>query len=174
MLALIRRLALRKVREPRLRPYRAADLPALHALDQVCFPPGIAYSRAELRSFIEHPSSFTVIASSGEAVHGFAVVRPVRRQAAEGDRALHILTIDVAPDHRRNGVGSSLMAWMFGKAEQLGSAAIVLEVAVDNHPAQAFYKRHGFQVVATIPGYYNGVIDAFELVRQVGRAQCAP
>ncbi len=167
MLALIRRLALRKVRETRLRPYRAADLPALHALDQICFPPGIAYSRAELRSFIEHPSSFTVVAASGGAIHGFAVVRPVRRQSADNDRALHILTIDVAPDHRRTGVGSALMDWMFGKAEQLGSAAIVLEVAIDNYPAQEFYKRHGFHEVGIIPGYYNSVTDALELVRQV-------
>ncbi len=168
MLNLLRRLALHRVRETKLRAYRAADLPALHALDQVCFPPGIAYSRAELRSFIEHPSSFTVVASDGEAVCGFVVVRPVRRQGVSGDLALHILTIDVAPDHRRSGVGSTLMDWMFAKAKHLGSAAIVLEVAIDNYPAQEFYKRHGFEVVGTIPGYYNAVTDALELTRQLG------
>ena len=165
---LLKRLALRRVRETKLRPYRVADLPALHALDQVCFPPGIAYSRAELRSFIEHPSSFTVVASDGDAVHGFVVVRPVRRPRDGGDRALHVLTIDVAPDHRRSGIGSTLMDWIFAKAEQLGSAAIVLEVAVDNYSAQEFYKRHGFQVIGTIPGYYNGATDALELTRQLG------
>ena len=167
MRSLLSRLAPRKVPGAVLRPYRAGDLAALHALDQVCFPPGIAYSRAELRSFIEHPSSFTVVAADGEAVYGFAVVRPVRRASAGGGRALHILTIDVSPDRRRAGVGSTLMGWMFGKAEQLGSSAIVLEVAVDNYPAQEFYKRHGFEVVGTLPGYYNGVVDALELTRQL-------
>ena len=151
----------------KLRPYRAADLPALHTLDQLCFPPGIAYSWAELRSFIEHPSSFTIVAEHGAAIQGFAVVRPVRRSVSGGNRALHILTIDVAPEHRRTGVGSILMRWIFEKAEQLGSAAIVLEVAVDNQAAQEFYKRQGFLVAGTIPGYYNGVTDALELTRQV-------
>jgi hypothetical protein len=36
----------------RLRPYSKADLSALHALDQVCFDPDIAYSRAELEAFL--------------------------------------------------------------------------------------------------------------------------
>jgi ribosomal-protein-alanine N-acetyltransferase len=129
-----------------LRDYTEADLPALYLLDQACFPPGIAYSQAELAGFLRHTSTFTAIAGvegelAGRPV-GFAVVRPVRRKAAFGRMipALHVLTIDVDPDVRRQGIG-----------------------AVDNHVAQRFYDRHGFKRTGTIPGYYNGTTDAYTL-----------
>ena len=59
------------------------------------------------------------------------------------------------------------MEWIVRKARELQSEAIVLEVAVDNHAAQAFYNHSGFAVTGTIPGYYNGVVDALELECQV-------
>ncbi len=159
-----------------LRGYADLDLPVLHALDQVCFPPGIAYSLPELRSFLHHPSSFTTVAfspdrgePSEESVLGFAIVRPVRRRVRGASRepvpALHVLTIDVAPLARRQGVGGLLMQWIFAQGARLQTRAIVLEVAVDNYAAQRFYAYFGFTVTATIPGYYNGLVDAFELER---------
>jgi ribosomal-protein-alanine N-acetyltransferase len=149
-----------------LRDYTEADLPALYLLDQACFPPGIAYSQAELAGFLRHTSTFTAIAGvegelAGRPV-GFAVVRPVRRKAAFGRMipALHVLTIDVDPDVR---IGAVLMAWIAERAYALGSRRIVLEVAADNHVAQRFYDRHGFKRTGTIPGYYNGTTDAYTL-----------
>lgn len=154
-----------------LRPYQSADLAALHELDQVCFPPGIAYSLAELQAFLEHPSSFARVASSEEKIAGFAIVRPMRRAAAGSVLpvpVLHLLTIDVAPAFRRQGVGALLMNWAFEQAEALRSRAVVLEVAVDNEPAQHFYRRFGFVYTRTLPGYYGGELDAFELERDCG------
>jgi ribosomal-protein-alanine N-acetyltransferase len=158
------------VNEIQLCDYEEADLPAVHALDQVCFPPGIAYSRAELRSFLHHPSSFSTVARAGDSILGFAIVRPVRRLSLNaGIRSmipvLHLLTIDVAPAARRQGVGGSLMGWVVAKAEHLHTRSIVLEVAVDNDAAQCFYRNFGFCVTGSIPGYYNGTIDALQLER---------
>ncbi len=131
---------------------------------------------AELSSFLHHPSAFTTVAClesgiSGDNVSGilgFAIVRPVRRPprqlGARGIRpVLHLLTIDVATQSRRQGVGALLMHWVFEQAVKLNTAAVVLEVAADNCPAQSFYRRFGFVEVATIPGYYNGVTDALEM-----------
>ncbi len=152
----------------RLRPYQAMDLPALFALDQVCFQPGIAYSRAELRSFLEHPSSFAVVAHVSERIAGFVIVRPMRRPAIGtrvGRSVLHLLTIDVAPEFRRQGVGAMLMHWVLEQAGTLGSHGVVLEVAVNNEPAQQFYRRFDFVQTRILPGYYNGGTDAYELER---------
>ncbi len=143
-----------------LRPYREADLAALHALDGACFPPGIAYSRAELRAFLTHPSSFTAIACDAAGIVGFAIVRPRRVRLAP---ELHLLTIDVAPSARRQGIGRLLMDWSIGQARELGSAAVTLEVAVDNAAAHRFYTAYGFCPQATLPGYYNGVLDALSM-----------
>jgi ribosomal-protein-alanine N-acetyltransferase len=38
-----------------------------------------------------------------------------------------------------------------------------LETAVDNASALAFYKRHKYDLVRTIPRYYPGGVDAFVL-----------
>jgi len=165
---------------PWLRDYAEEDLPALYALDQSCFPPGIAYSMAELSSFLHHPSAFTSVAcldsggvSGGvSGIMGFAIVRPTRRLPRQPGLhsikpVLHLLTIDVARQSRRQGVGALLMHWVFERAAKLKTAAVVLEVAVDNCPAQYFYQRFGFVEVATIPGYYNGVTDALEMERSL-------
>ncbi len=156
-----------------LRDYREADLPTLYALDQVCFPPGIAYSPAELRGFLHHPSSFTAVACGEDAILGFAIVRPTHRPSrSPGLRntvaVLHLLTIDVGPAARRMGVGSLLMRWVLAKAEALRSRLLVLEVAIDNHAAQLFYLSFGFHVTGTIPGYYNDATDALELELDLG------
>ncbi len=157
-----------------IRPYRESDLPVLHALDQVCFAPGIAYSRAELRAFLTHPSSFTAVAEDSGAFVGFAIVRSTRSRLAANSAgyvsALHLITIDVAPAARRSGVGALLMAWILAKAEELNAEAVVLEVAVDNLTAQRFYERFKFTQAGTIPGYYNGLIDALRLERVLTRA----
>ena len=152
----------------RLRPYQVTDLPALFALDQVCFQPGIAYSRAELRSFLEHPSSFAAVACISERIVGFVIVRPARRPES-GTRLwrpiLHLLTIDVSPEVRRQGVGALMMHWVLEQAQRLGSQAVMLEVAVNNEPAQEFYRQFNFVQTRTLPGYYNGRTDALELQR---------
>jgi ribosomal-protein-alanine N-acetyltransferase len=154
-----------------LRAYTEADLPALYLLDQACFPPGIAYSQTELADFLRHPSTFAAIAvSEGELAGklvGFAVVRPVRRKAAFGRMipALHVLTIDVDPGVRRQGIGAVLMDWIGERARALGSRRIVLEVAANNHAAQHFYGHNGFKRTGMIPGYYNGTTDAYTLER---------
>jgi hypothetical protein len=36
----------------RVREYHPADFESIWELDQACFPPGIAYSRSELRAFL--------------------------------------------------------------------------------------------------------------------------
>ena len=62
------------------------------------------------------------------------------------------------------------MAWILAKAEELTAEAVVLEVAVDNLIAQRFYEKFAFTQAGIIPGYYNGLIDAFRLERVLPRA----
>lgn len=148
-----------------LREFRPEDFELLWRIDQRCFPPGIAYPRRELAAYLRHRGSFTIVAesSAGEpgGVAGFIVAEASRRGVG------HIITIDVLPDSRRCGLGSRLLAAAEARLRQLPCHTVVLETAVDNASALAFYKRHQYSVVKIVPRYYSTGVDAFVLEKQL-------
>jgi ribosomal protein S18 acetylase RimI-like enzyme len=134
------------------------DLDALYLLDQVCFPPEIAYSRAELHHFLMHPKCSCWIAEqAGDSVAGFVILeRSTRRGRSTG----HIVTLDVAPGNRRTGVGTLLMQTVEREMRGEGFAVISLEVAANNAAARHFYDNLGFVAIGRIANYYGGRVDA--------------
>jgi ribosomal-protein-alanine N-acetyltransferase len=141
-----------------IRESRRADFTQLWRIDQECFPPGISYSRAELAHYMARRGTFTLVAEATREdrpqIVGFAVAECARRELG------HIITIDVLPPFRRAGAGSRLMGAAEERLRRLGCRAVYLETSVDNLTALAFYKRHGYSVLRTIPGYYMGKVDA--------------
>jgi [ribosomal protein S18]-alanine N-acetyltransferase len=150
-----------------LREFRREDFDSLWRIDQECFAPGIAYSRMELAAYIRLRGAFTVVAEprpmaeSPSRVLGFIVAQANRRGVG------HILTIDVPPASRRSGVGSKLLATAEERLRAAPCRRVVLETAVDNGAALAFYKRHHYSVVKTIPRYYSNGVDAFVLEKEL-------
>ncbi|HEX5235232.1 MAG TPA: GNAT family N-acetyltransferase [Silvibacterium sp.] len=133
---------------------------ALFALDQACFRPGIAYSRAELEYFLFHPRSKSLIAEDSDGIAGFAVIDFLLEK---GRRIGHIVTIDVSPARRRRGVGRLLMNSLLDLCREAEAVFLRLEVAVDNDSALAFYKQLGFAETGRIRGFYLGKLDALQM-----------
>ena len=77
-----------------------------------------------------------------------------------GRKVGHFITIDVAPELRRLGIGRILMEAAEAKLVELACLAITLEVAVDNHGAQRFYELLGYERTGRIRGYYADGTDA--------------
>jgi ribosomal-protein-alanine N-acetyltransferase len=161
-----------------IRDFRPVDFDTLWRIDQACFPPGIAYSRRELKFYMQRKGAFTLIAvnggtistsglgssqspgPSGQAVAGFIV--------AEADRGSgHIITIDVIAGARRSGVGSLLLQRAEDRLHDLHCRAVELETAVDNISALSFYKRQGYSVIGTAPRYYSNGVDALLLQKDL-------
>jgi [ribosomal protein S18]-alanine N-acetyltransferase len=144
-----------------LREFRTDDFKVLWSIDQRCFPPGIAYPRRELAAYIQRRGSFTIVAEraakGSHPVAGFIVAEASRRGVG------HIITIDVLPENQRNRLGSKLLAAAEERLRKVPCHAVVLETAVDNAPALAFYKRHQYSVVKIAPRYYSTGADAFVL-----------
>ena len=140
-----------------IRDFRPEDFETIWEIDQECFPPGISYSKQELRAYIRRRGSFTIIAEDpeGQRIVGFIV--------AHGGPSGHIITIDVVAAIRRGGVGSLLLRAAEDRLREAGSKAVGLETAVDNAAALGFYKRHGYHVVSTWPRYYSNGVDALVL-----------
>jgi len=79
----------------------------------------------------------------------------------------HIITIDVLEEARRSGLGSRLMAAAEERLRAQGCRAVSLETAVDNAAALAFYKKHHYFLVKTLPRYYSTGVDAFVLKKDL-------
>jgi ribosomal-protein-alanine N-acetyltransferase len=160
-----------------IRDFEPADFDPLWRIDQACFPPGISYSRAELKFYIRRPGSFTLLvvetpqpatdsgdkkkSSSplGNVIAGFIVTEAARNG--------HIITIDVVASARRSGVGSLLLRAAEDRLRAAHCRSVELETAVDNLSALSFYKRHGYSVIKTHPRYYSNGVDALVLEKNL-------
>ena len=142
----------------RLREFLPADLEAAWALDQVCFEPGIAYSRSELRGFLARAGSVALIAEDGATLAGFAIGH---RRGAKG----HVVTIDITPGSRRRGAGKLLLAELLRRLGEGGAKEIRLEVDARNAGAIRFYEQMGFRATRTLKDYYDDGVDGLEMVR---------
>lgn len=151
-----------------LRDFREGDFEALWQIDQTCFAPGIAYSRRELMSYIRLSGSTTLLAEATASgppqppdILGYII-------AHASPKALgHIITIDVLPAAQRLGVGSRLLAAAEVRLVAKHCTTAYLETAVDNLAALAFYKRHNYFLLKTLPRYYSNSVDAFVLQKDL-------
>jgi [ribosomal protein S18]-alanine N-acetyltransferase len=139
-----------------LREYEPHDFAALHRLDQSCFAPGISYSKNTLHYFLTIASSDCVVAVSGKQIVGFILTE-------ENPPLAHIITLDVAGANRRQGVGTALLAEIEKNLVTRGVRHVLLETAIDNQAAVAFWQRHGYRIEATLKRYYLGRLDAYEM-----------
>ncbi len=128
------------------------DVPQLAELDRVCFPIH-AFPTDRIGRFVDLGLPSLVVEDPGSSrIIAFAMLMP---EYDEGTGAL--MTIDVDPDHRRQGLGTQLVRWcaehLLGMEEPMW--LMWLTVANKNEGAQTFYRALGFQKVDTIEGYYK-------------------
>ncbi len=140
-----------------LRGYRADDLDALYGLDVVCFETPFRFSRAAMRRFAEDRRALVVIAEHAGGVVGFCIVHVERvRNQSVG----YIVTLDVAPEHRRKGLAQRLMTEAERQAGEAGCSQVALHVYTGNEAALRFYAGIGFHAVGVERGFYGTGLDA--------------
>jgi [ribosomal protein S18]-alanine N-acetyltransferase len=139
-----------------LRSYDPRDFATLHRLDQACFPAGIAYSKTMLRYFLKITSADCLVATEDSRIAGFILTE-------ENPPLAHVITLDVVETHRRRGAGSFLLSESERNLALRGVRTILLETAIDNAPAVAFWQRHGYRIEAVLKRYYLGRVDAYEM-----------
>jgi [ribosomal protein S18]-alanine N-acetyltransferase len=102
-----------------------------------------------------------VVARKGDEIAGFAIMQ-YRESSA------HLNLFAVAPQMRRRGIGSALLQWLEATAIVAGVSVIRMEARERNVPARSFYKSHGYQETAILPGYYQGEESAVRFEKQLG------
>jgi [ribosomal protein S18]-alanine N-acetyltransferase len=105
---------------------------------------------------------FYLVALDEGQVHGGQVLGYAGLAVVDRDEAW-VQNIAVRRDAQRHGVGRALLEALLAKA---GSRSVLLEVAVDNAPAQRLYATYDFEPVGIRRGYYQpSNTDALVMMR---------
>ena len=147
-----------------LREAGTADLDSFYRLDQVCFSANIAYTLGEFRSLLRSSRTISAVAEEGGTLAGFVIAQNVR---VRGTRGGQVVTIDVAPEFRRRGIGRLLMERLCSQLKDAEAEWIRLEVAIDDSGAQRFYLSLGYEPVGRIADYYPGGLDALVMEKDL-------
>lgn len=143
----------------RYEPPSPADGPALAAMARDSFVAtfGSLYAPEDLQAFLDQafgpdglpadiarPEIELRIARADDgAIVGFAKLGPVSLPWDE-PTAVELRQLYILPAWHGRGVAAGLMDWALAHARERQASAMVLSVYVDNHRAQAFYRRYGF------------------------------
>ena len=92
--------------------------------------------------------NYYLVALDGDDVVGYAGLSVAGREA-------WVQNIAVRRDRQRHGVGRRLLEALLAEARSRGAGSVLLEVAVDNGPAQRLYETYGFEQVGVRRGYYQ-------------------
>ncbi|GIM92711.1 ribosomal protein S18-alanine N-acetyltransferase [Paractinoplanes toevensis] len=85
---------------------------------------------------------------------------------AVSDGEAWVQNIAVRRTAQRRGIGREMLEKLLGEAERRGIKQTLLEVAVDNAPAQQLYATYGFEPVGIRRGYYQpSNTDALVMMR---------
>ena len=142
---------------------RAEDAGRMSQLHMRCFDD--PWSAISFRGLLLDTSILTLgVELNGELV-AFAMAQSI---AGESD----ILTVATAPEHRRKGLGATLISAFINRLGERGVSRITLDVAEDNAPARALYRGFGFTEDGRRPRYYTAgrdvPVDAVLMSRKMG------
>jgi len=141
-----------------LRGYLPSDLDALVALDDVCFDPPFRFSGSAMRGFVQAINARVTIADAADgSIAGFCVLHI---QHVQPHPVGYIVTLDVAPGARRQGLAGELMARAEAQALEAGCAAVALHVFTGNAAAIRFYERRGYVFSHRAAAFYARGVDA--------------
>lgn len=146
--------------------YRRAaeeDVPRMQCLEQICFPPGVAFSVQEFAHHLRQRGSLAILAEQGERLVGLVLVSSHRGGVG------HIVTLDVHPDLRRQGIGRTLLRMAEEDLIRQGAREILLQVGVDNEAGLQLYRAQGYRVRSKLRNYYGWGEDAFLMDKMVGK-----
>lgn len=133
-----------------IRPMTKADVPAVAALDKLCFR--IPWSEQSFAAEMENQLAVYFVAEVDGVIAGYCGFWQV---ADEG----HITNVAVLEQFRRAGVGSRLVETMETAAKQAGLVLMTLEVRKSNHAAIGLYEKYGFRTIGERKNYYQEPVE---------------
>jgi len=141
---------------------RSSDAREIAEMSRDLIEQGLTWSwtPARVQHFICGADSSVIVARREQRIAAFAIMH-------FGDDVAHLNLLAVAPEHRRQGLGSQMMEWLTSTAIEVGVFRINLEVRTQNDAARGFYQRLGFDQLGVVQGYYQGREAALRMSRRL-------
>ncbi|MFF5080182.1 ribosomal protein S18-alanine N-acetyltransferase [Actinoplanes sp. NPDC000266] len=143
------------MRIERFRWWHIADVMAIEAdlFGEEKWSPAMFWNELAQRHF------YLVALTTQDEVIGYAGLSTMPDEA-------WVQNIAVKRDGQRRGTGRALLEALLAEATRLGIKQTLLEVAVDNAPAQRLYATYDFEPVGIRRGYYQpSNTDALVMMR---------
>jgi ribosomal-protein-alanine N-acetyltransferase len=142
-----------------IQPCSFRALGSAYRLHCTAFPSPYGWGRL-LYYKLRFPRYFLVACQDGE-VRGYVIAGRsyVWRKGWVGE----IISLATAPQARRQGIATRLLARVLTELQQAHLPAAYLQVAVSNEPAQKLYHKFGFEREQHLPRYYSDGEDAYLL-----------
>jgi ribosomal-protein-alanine N-acetyltransferase len=140
----------------------AIGLDELYSIEFTCFGKE-AFTKQQIAYLLTDYNSIGLTAKIDGEIAGFIIASIY---AEKKSLAGHILTIDVVPQYRRKGVGSSLMKAVEDIFRKKNVRTSHLEVREDNSTAVKLYEKLGYRKIGKLKNYYgnaNGIYLAKKL-----------
>ena len=121
-------------------------VPQIAYLETLCFHD--PWSEKSIASELENALSLWLVAVEGDDVIGYVGSQTVLGWS-------DMMNVAVHPDHRRKGVGESLVIALEEALKAQESTCLTLEVRASNDPARTLYEKLGFAEVGRRKNYYR-------------------
>jgi ribosomal-protein-alanine N-acetyltransferase len=140
------------------------DMPEVLQAEQDSFE--FAWTEEDFLRCLRQRNCIGMVAEQGEKVVGFMIYELHKAK-------LHILNFAVAPNCRRGGVGSQMVAKLISKLSSHRRTRITLEVRETNLGAQLFFSHEGFRAVRVLRTFYedsgeDAFLMQYKLAEDVG------
>ena len=146
--------------ELKIRAIERADLLSVFRIETRSF--GQPWPYAAFERLLDAPGF--LVADTGQEVVGYVIADTID---THGATVGHIKDLAVAPEHRRRGIGRTLLSRGLVTLAGSGADRVKLEVRRTNDAARSLYAAFGFERHHTVPSYYDDGEDAYVLVKQL-------
>jgi ribosomal-protein-alanine N-acetyltransferase len=144
----------------KLEPLRERDIAEILLIEEELFD-AERWTDGMFRSELEHGNYYLVAREGTDAIVGYAGLAVVPPDEA------WVNNIAVRRDAQRRGIGRALLEALLAEAARRRVRRVLLEVAVDNGPAQKLYAEYGFETVSVRRRYYQpSNTDALVMMRE--------
>jgi ribosomal-protein-alanine acetyltransferase len=126
-------------------------LDALYRIEEQCFDQE-AFSKRQIAYLLTDYNTIALVAKADNGIAGFIITQV---EVEENTEFGHIITINVPPAHRRQGIATKLLCEIENLLKQKGITECRLEVREDNNPAIKLYQTMSYQTVGKLESYYG-------------------